>query len=198
MFCECGCGERTTIIKWSNASRGLVRGEHHRFVAGHGSRATTLEKRKRRSLGQTRGKTFAERFWARVDRRGPDECWPWLGNVNRQGYGTVHTGSRVDGNVKTKQAHRVAYELTNGPIPEGLEPDHLCRNRACQNPAHLEAVTHRENTRRGIGPTARNARKTHCKRGHPFDEANTYLLPNGNRSCRACQHRRYLQSRRAA
>ena len=83
-------------------------------------------------------------------------------------------------------AHRVAYELTNGPIPDGLELDHLCRVRHCVNPSHIEAVTHRENTLRGTGPIPHRARQSHCKHGHEFTPENTYRLPNGCRHCRTC------------
>lgn len=87
-------------------------------------------------------------------------------------------------------AHRVLYESWTGSIPEGCEPDHLCRVRHCVNPLHLEAVSHRENNLRGVGPIAMNARKTHCPKGHPFNETNTILHPRGNgvkRDCRECQ-----------
>lgn len=116
---------------------------------------------------------------------GPDSCWTWQGWLNRQrGYGKIQIDHEVI------PAHRVAYELVKGPIPEGLEIDHLCRNKACVNPAHLEAVTHKENLMRADGVCAKNARKTHCKRGHPFDDANTYFYNSPTwgklRVCRTC------------
>ena len=84
-------------------------------------------------------------------------------------------------------SHRLAYELEIGPIPAGLEIDHLCRVRNCVNPAHLEPVTHAENIRRGTGPLAENARKTECVHGHPLEGANLYVRPgDGHRQCRAC------------
>lgn len=114
-------------------------------------------------------------------------CWDWRLSLVK-GYGVVN----IDG--KKVAAHRFVYELCEGPIPEGLTLDHLCRNRRCVNPAHLEPVTGRENTLRGEGLAARQARQTHCIHGHPFDEANTGYHKTGARYCRACDRER----RRAA
>jgi hypothetical protein len=100
-----------------------------------------------------------------------------------------------------RQAHRYAYELLVGPIASGLVLDHLCRNPGCVNPKHLEPVTDRENTRRGISSAAENAKKTHCYRGHPFDERNTYVNLKGKRACRECAkayQKRLRDSRRVA
>jgi len=101
--------------------------------------------------------------------------------MSANGYGKVN----IDG--KAKLAHRVVYEALVGPIPEGLQLDHLCRNRACVNPAHLEPVTQRVNILRGTGTAAVHAAKTHCINGHPFDEANTYLYQGNKRMCRRCR-----------
>lgn len=118
------------------------------------------------------------------------QCWNWP-SAGKRGYATV----RVD--RKPYLVHRLSYEAYIGRIPEGLEIDHLCRNRRCCNPDHLEPVTRAENVRRGIGPAllgALNSSKTHCAHGHPFDKQNTRLRPTGGRSCRACA--RLLGSKR--
>jgi hypothetical protein len=129
-----------------------------------------------------RPETTEERFWAKVDRRGVDECWPWLGGKILSGYGSFKWDGRVQG------AHRAAYEILVGPIPEGLYIDHLCRNPNCVNPAHLEPVTNWENVRRSpIANAAVNARKTHCIRGHEFTPENTYYRVGGGRTCQVCR-----------
>jgi hypothetical protein len=124
--------------------------------------------------------TFAERFWQRVDAAG--DCWIWTAYTDAAGYGVFREGTL------RLRAHRVAYELLIGPIPEGLVIDHLCRNTSCVNPSHLEPVTTRVNTLRGVGPAARQAQQTHCKRGHEFTPENTYLELGGRkRVCRTCK-----------
>jgi len=126
-------------------------------------------------------------FWARVDRNGPTPdyapslgpCWLWTGSLNRLGYGN----GRYDG--RTMSAHRAAYTLLVGPIPKGMQLDHLCRVRRCVNPAHLEPVTQSTNMLRA------RSLITHCPQGHPYDEVNTYWH-RGRRNCRACRNVRWM------
>lgn len=133
-----------------------------------------------------------ERFWSMVIRDPDSECWFWTAHIQRNGY------ARFQGNEigVTVLAHRFAYELLVGPIQEGLQLDHLCRNRHCVNPAHLEPVTCRENLIRGVGFAARNAAKTHCKRGHPLrgEDADVYVH-DGMTRCRPCQNIREREGR---
>lgn len=126
-----------------------------------------------------------------------DPCWLWWGAKVR-GHGRMDVGSTVDGTARTVQVHREAYENLVGPIPRGLTLDHLCRVRHCCNPDHLEPVTNGENVLRGDGLTAINARKTHCPAGHPYDAANTYVIPSGGRGCRECRRARRSVARFSA
>lgn len=117
-----------------------------------------------------------------------DGCWEWLGTPSTP-YGSIMIGGR------STPAHRVVYELLSGPIPPGLELDHLCRNTRCVRPAHLEPVTHQENARRGKQGVLREPLSA-CPHGHLLDEVNTYVSPQGWRRCRRCRclrQRRYVQ-----
>lgn len=94
----------------------------------------------------TRPTPIDVRLWRLVDRGSADECWPWIGSTNQEGYGHIRKGGKYSANLGV---HRVAYELLVGPIPDGLEIDHLCRNTRCVNPAHLEPVSSMVNAQRG-------------------------------------------------
>lgn len=126
------------------------------------------------------------RFLAKVDRNGPGGCWLWTaGRAGGRGgyeYGHFWFAGRQ------RAAHRVAYELFIGPIPDGLTLDHLCEVKLCVNPAHLEPVTSGVNSSRSASnPSTINAAKTHCKHGHPFSGDNLLLRPDGGRACRECK-----------
>lgn len=115
-----------------------------------------------------------ERFWAKVDAEGI--CWEWTAARNNKGYGVfaVHR--------KNGLAHRFAYQTLVGPVSDGLELDHLCRNKTCVNPDHLEPVTCRVNNLRAGGVSGLNSRKTHCPQGHAYDRAN-----GRRRTCSTCR-----------
>lgn len=138
------------------------------------------------------------RFWPKVNKAGPvsalanGNCWIWMAATNgKNGYGIFRGGEGRDlcGSRRWMLVHRFVYEITFGPIPEGLEPDHLCRNRLCVNPSHLELVTHRVNTLRGYSPAANQARRDHCLRGHVFDKREN----GGKRRCSICDRVKELR-----
>lgn len=131
-------------------------------------------------------RTLEERFMEKVVIDETTGCWVW-----QAAFTTGYAWFNVDGTPQL--GHRVAYEMLVGPIPEWLTLDHLCRNRACVNPEHLEPVTLAENKRRGESPAAINARKTHCPQGHPYDEENTHVTTEGYRDCRTCARERHRQ-----
>lgn len=146
-------------------------------------------------------RTAAERAWKYIV-KGPS-CWEWVGALDSKGYGRIaRTRTEIESGLpESARAHRIVYESLIGPIPEDLDLDHLCRNRKCVRPSHLEPVTRQVNLLRGNGVTAQNATKTHCPKGHEYAEENTYIRerPKGRyqRECRACiRNRRRLYVRR--
>ena len=132
-------------------------------------------------------KTDIERFLQKVS-VAESGCWSWLSAKRKRGYGVFSVSGYQH------YAHRFSYEQFRGPIPAGLQIDHLCRNPSCVNPTHLEVVTPHENTARGNGISALNMRKTACKVGHRFTKDNTYYTRDQRRQCRAC-HREYDRQR---
>lgn len=118
----------------------------------------------------------------------PKGCWEWRGTRDKDGYGIMSIKRR------NYRAHRWAYQSIRGEIPQGLVIDHLCRNRACCNPEHLEPVTVGENCRRGETVVARNLAKTECAKGHSFSGGNLYIDPRGFRGCKACRREAVARS----
>lgn len=120
------------------------------------------------------------RFWMKTS-TGPGDCVSWAGAKSARGYG------RFTVDDKRHTAHRWIYERTVAPVPADMVLDHVCRNRLCVNVAHLEVVTNKENILRGVGPTARHARQTHCKHGHEFTSENTAIKNYKQRTFRVCR-----------
>lgn len=140
-------------------------------------------------------KSIPERIGGKVEVDGTTGCWNWTGWKNHDGYAVIRL--LINGVSKQYRAHRVAYECFVGKIPDNKQIDHLCRNRACVNPSHLEIVTTKENTLRGIGVTAINKNKTHCPKGHPYSGYNLLLLgdkKHPRRGCRQCDRERRRKS----
>ncbi len=126
-----------------------------------------------------------KRFWSKVEKT--EGCWIWNGSIDK-GYGKFSV-TTARGIYKTRAAYRISYGVLKKDIPNGLTIDHLCRNKRCVNPEHLEAVTMKVNCLRGIGISAINARKKFCIRGHPLSGKNLYIQPSAptSRYCRMCK-----------
>lgn len=128
-----------------------------------------------------------DRFWPKVDASG--DCWQWTGGVSGR-YGMVRPG----GSANQRGAHVMAWELLIGPVPNGHQVDHLCKNTLCVNPDHLQPVPPRINLLRSETWSGVNARKSHCPNGHPYDKANT-RIHMGKRNCRSCDRARLARRR---
>lgn len=141
--------------------------------------------------------SLAERFEAKYIPEPMSGCWLWTASLCK-GYGQIGQGQR---GLRPLEAHRASWLIHRGPIPDGTEIDHLCRNRACVNPDHLEPVPHRTNCLRGVGTAAFNIKKTHCPQGHKYTKENTYLwMLRGQpqRKCKTCHLDRLRAKRNAA
>ncbi len=161
-LCKCDCG-KIKSIKAQSIREGVTKSCGHLHKEVLHSKAIPPE----------------DRFWPKVNKT--DNCWIWIAYKDKRGYGRF---SKRHGRVVL--AHKFSYELIHGKVLEGLELDHKCRVRCCANPQHLEPVTHAENSRRGnVGLI--QALRTHCPKGHPYDEKNTHVRPkNGKRECLTC------------
>ena len=189
-----------TIPDCENPVRNVAHGwcrKHYRRWLDHGDPQHPV----RTYRGVGRRAPLTERFWVKVDKGDGTGCWLWTAATNSAGYGVVKAAERL------AYAHRVAYELLVGPIPEGLELDHVkergCTSTLCvkaiadeHGPAHLEPVTHRENGLRSSSPMAQQARQDQCKRGHELTGTNVYRRPSrpGKRECRRCAQERETQT----
>lgn len=133
--------------------------------------------------------TDIDRFWRHVKIDPASKCWNWTASVNFDGYPQSIVGSRTDNTRRTVRLSRFFYEYYKKKIAKGMEIDHLCRNRRCVNPDHLEAVTHQENVNRADKSLMglHNKNKTHCRNGHAYDDDNTYYTKQGHRQCRICK-----------
>lgn len=162
-YCQCGCGKPTSISPWTDRHKGYVGGIPRPFILGHNNAKSKV-------------------LFDYEDRGYISCCWIWRRSISGSGYGRY----------RRSQAHRAFYEMIIGEIPVGLVLDHLCRQRACVNPHHLEPVTELENIRRGIAGDVNRKRLSSqmaCRNGHAFDEQNTLTrMRDGvvGRRCRKC------------
>ncbi len=152
MKCACGCGRETNLAPKTSKRFGWIQGEPLRFVLGH--------------RGLIPAPPISQRYSVDVE----TGCWNWIGATNDSGYGEIRRNGRL------MRAHRVVFEEMRGPIPAGLQLDHLCRNRRCVNPAHLEPVTNKENSRRGIQPKLTLEKAQEIRSKYVPWKVSTYVL----------------------
>lgn len=180
-----------TPVPAPGGARGMC-GKHYLRWKNHGDPLVVFQH-------GSQGKSNEDRFWPKVNKNGPvptyaphlGPCWLWTGGHAKHGYGTFWVTTTPQRGGHLVPAHRFSYELPGRPIPARYDVDHLCRIPACVNPSHLEAVPHRINLLRGVGPSAIHAAKTECPRKHEYD----YVDSDGSRGCRRCD--RELASARA-
>lgn len=187
--CACGCGLPAPIAQRSDPKRGYVKGQPTRYIVGHHTKLLEGSNARYRRTSDP---------WERIKARCvlDGSCLVWQGGRSKAGYGTFSL------NGVKRTVHSVAYEYFFGPVPQGMEIDHVkargCHSRACCNVAHMEAVPQRENSLRGNGATAVNAKKTHCPRGHLLAGNNlvaSKFRKHGHRECRLCFNERRRKAR---
>lgn len=166
------------------------------------SRRAKLKKRERTGWRPSKRLPTIERFWKYVTPEPNSGCWLWSAFVDSSGYGAFSVGldwQATDKKSRIHKAHRVSYEINVGPIPEGLQLDHICRVRSCVNPDHLRPVTAQQNIQYAgpyISAAHRNRKKTECPHGHPYSPENTLILKHGWRRCGVC-HRAHVAKQSA-
>lgn len=164
MRCACGCGLET----------GWRRGKPCRYMHGH---------HRRKGVHPRNGMAY---ILSNIEIVSESGCWIWMRHISGStGYAQARVrliGTRWE----LDNVHRYSYELLHGPIPDGMHVDHICKVRCCVNPSHLRLLTPRQNVLVGVGPSALNSAKTHCPKGHEYNERNTYMSKVGKRHCRPC------------
>lgn len=174
----CGCGA-TTAIADETSGPARVKGEHVKYLVGHATRG------KRRRKGDD---------WVLEDRGHTTPCRIWQHSKFANGYGKQTRPVTHPRGAGMTYSHILAWEEVNGPVPDGLELDHLCRQVDCGNPDHLEPVTHAENVRRGMAGGIAQRARTHCVHGHPLSGENLYRHGN-RRYCKTCRREKLRESR---
>jgi len=133
-----------------------------------------------------------ERFWKKVEKGPADSCWIWSGTKTTRGYGQFSIkGTSI-------RAHRLAYEATLGPIPDGFDLHHRCINKLCVNPAHMGVIPHQEHVKEANSAGGIHGAKTHCPKGHPYSGGNLIITKQGERLCRKCRSEILKRSRNKA